>query len=58
MFNFTLNLLNFELKTNSLTVNEINKGFANLSGIGYDKNRKGFLLTGRNWGHYYEVDLK
>ena len=52
------NLLNFELKTNSLTVNEINKGFANLSGIGYDKNRKGFLLTGRNWGHYYEVDLK
>jgi len=51
------NLINFELKTNSLSVNDVSKG-AILSGIGYDKIKKMFIITGKNWGHYYEVDLK
>lgn len=55
-YNLT-NLVNFELKTKSLTANEVNKG-ANLNGIAYDKSKKMFILTGKNWGHYYEVDLK
>jgi glutamine cyclotransferase len=54
-----LNLINFELKTKSLNKIEINKfSSVNLSGIGYDRKKKIFILTGKNWGHYYEVDLK
>jgi glutamine cyclotransferase len=56
-----LNLLNFELKTNSISliINKSDKGFNfSLNGIAYDKKKKVFILTGKNWGHYYEVDLK
>lgn len=53
-----MNLINYELKTKSLNSMEIRGGKANLSGISYDKKKKLFIITGKNWGHYYEVDLK
>lgn len=52
-----MNLIDFELKTKSLNSKDISQGSA-LSGIAYDQNRKMFVITGKNWGHYYEVELK
>jgi glutamine cyclotransferase len=52
-----MNLIDFELKTNSLNNKDISQG-ASLSGITYDFNKKVFIITGKNWGHYYEVNLK
>jgi glutamine cyclotransferase len=51
-----MNLINYELKMKSLSRNDIAKGSV-LNGITYDKNRKLFILTGRNWAFYYEVKL-
>ncbi len=53
-----MNLVDFELKTKSLTDKDISQGSAAMSGITFDQNSKMFVVTGKNWGHYYEVDLK
>lgn len=52
-----INLIDYELKTKSLNNKEISQG-ATLSGITYDNKNKVFIITGKNWGHYYEVNLK
>jgi len=52
-----MNLINFELKMKSLSHSDIARGSI-LNGIAFDENRKVFILTGKNWGYYYEVDLK
>jgi len=52
-----INLINYELKMKSLSRNDIAKGSI-LNGITYDKKRNLFILTGRNWGYYYEVKLQ
>lgn len=51
-----MNLINYELKMKSITRDDIASGSI-LNGITYDKNRKLFILTGRNWAFYYEVKL-
>jgi len=52
-----ISLLDFELKSKSLNLQEINKG-ASISGIAYDEKRKIFIITGRYWLHYFEVVLR
>lgn len=52
-----INLINFELKMKTLSQTDISKGSV-LNGISYDSSRNIFILTGRNWGFYYEVELK
>lgn len=52
-----INLINFELKMKSLTQDDIARGNV-LNGISFDEARRFFVLTGKNWGFYYEVDLK
>lgn len=52
-----INLINFELKMKSLSETDIARGNV-LNGIAYDETRRLFILTGKNWGFYYEVDLK
>lgn len=51
-----MNLINYELKMKSLSTNDIATGSI-LNGITYDERRKVFILTGRNWAYYYEVNL-
>ncbi len=52
-----INLINFELRMKSLSQDDIARGNV-LNGIAYDEARRLFILTGKNWGFYYEVDLK
>ena len=52
-----MNLINFELKMKTLSQSDIARGSV-LNGIAYNEDKKFFVLTGKNWGYYYEVDLK
>ena len=52
------NLIDFEFKSKSINSKDLLNNGSMLNGITYDYNKKLFILTGKNWGHYYEVDLK
>ena len=52
-----MNLINYEMKMKSLSRNDIATGSV-LNGITYDASRGVFILTGRNWAYYYEVQLE
>jgi len=52
-----MNLINYEMKMKSLSRNDIATGSV-LNGITYDAVRGVFILTGRNWAFYYEVQLE
>jgi glutamine cyclotransferase len=47
-------LVNFELTQSSLSLNLLYQGNV-LNGIAFNKNGNFFLLTGKNWGYYYQV---
>ena len=49
-------LQNHELKMKTLTIQRLNQGEV-LNGIAYNKNKDNFLVTGKRWGYFYEVDL-
>lgn len=50
-------LVEMEYSKNTLTPERLNSGDV-LNGIAYDKNLGIFILTGKKWGHYYQVSLK
>lgn len=50
-------LVGLDIQAGTLNFSRIYKGDV-LNGIAYDSIRKVFLLTGKRWGHYYEVVLK
>ena len=50
------NLVKNEINSNTLNESRFNGGDV-LNGIAYDANRKLFILTGKRWGHFYEVEL-
>lgn len=41
----------------TLTKKNYDKGFV-LNGIAYNKAKNNFLITGKSWGYFYEVELK
>lgn len=49
-------LINFELKQNTLSRDALQSGDV-LNGIAYIPIKKNFLITGKHWGFYYEVEL-
>lgn len=53
-----ISLVNYELKAKNIAQKDISSGAALLSGITYDYRRKVFIITGKNWGNYYEIELK
>lgn len=57
MYNMT-NLIGFESASKNLNPNETSIRNNFLSGITHDYKRKIFIVTGKNWGNYYEVELK
>ena len=50
-------LVQKEIEVDSTFLTRIEHGDV-LNGIAYDKSRNLFLLTGKRWNHYYEVELK
>jgi len=50
-------LAQYELKQGTLTSSYQLTGYV-LNGIAYNPEKKNFLLAGKLWGFYYEVDLK
>jgi len=46
-----------ELSRGTLTHNKLQNGDV-LNGIAFNKNKGNFLVTGKMWGFYYEVNLK
>jgi glutaminyl-peptide cyclotransferase len=55
-YNMSL-LIDYEINKKTLSSERLNSGDV-LNGIAYDKVNKRFLLTGKKWGHYYEVSFK
>ena len=51
------NLINYELKLKSISVKDVRNGMI-LNGITYDQKRNIFIITGKNFANYYEVELK
>ena len=49
-------LLEYEFYKNTLDNDSYNHGFV-LNGIAFNPKNKKFLLTGKKWGFYYEVDF-
>ena len=49
-------LVNAEYAAKTLTPQQMNDGYV-LNGITYHQKRKIFVVTGKNWGHYYEILL-
>lgn len=56
VYDFTT-LFDHEVSKNTLNKNKWNTGLV-LNGIAYDPARNIFLLTGKEWGYYYEVSFK
>lgn len=56
IYNMSL-LIDYEINKNTLTIERLKDGEV-LNGIAYDKVNKRFLLTGKKWGHFYEVSFK
>lgn len=50
-------LVQYEIKKNTLTLNDLYSGNV-LNGITYNQVNKTFLITGKEWGYFYEVELK
>jgi glutamine cyclotransferase len=50
-------LIDFEIKQNTLTDYNLRSGDC-LNGIAFDPVNKNFLLTGKEWGFYYQVIFK
>jgi len=50
-------LVNHELQQNTLQKSSLFNGYV-LNGIAYNPVNRNFLLTGKRWGHYYEVDFQ
>jgi glutamine cyclotransferase len=51
-----IKLMENEIRMGGL--NEVDYGHGNfLNGMTYDKNRNLFILTGKNWGFFYEIEL-
>ena len=50
-------LINYELETGKLTSSRLNEGDV-LNGITFDNLNKTFILTGKCWDNYYEIDFK
>lgn len=50
-------LSKFEIEKNTLSNYRLRNGEV-LNGIAYDKVNKKFLLTGKLWGYFYEVNFK
>ena len=44
----------FEIKQNTLQDNSWNRGYV-LNGIAYNKYKDNFLVTGKEWGYFYEI---
>lgn len=49
-------LINYEINKRTLTREALNRGDV-LNGIAYNPRSKIFLITGKRWGHFYEVKL-
>jgi len=49
-------LLKFEIKNKTLLPWEFEQGYV-LNGIAYDLNRDIFLVTGKKWGYFYEIEF-
>ena len=49
-------LVQYEIKKNTLTENDLYSGNV-LNGITYNEVNKTFLITGKEWGYFYEVEL-
>lgn len=50
------NLVKYEINKKTLTENRLNSGEV-LNGIAYDSARDIFVITGKKWGHLYEVSF-
>ena len=50
-------LINYELETGKLTITRLNEGEV-LNGITFDNLNKTFILTGKLWDNYYEIEFK
>ena len=51
------NLVDSEIQAKTLTTNKLMNGDV-LNGITYNKINNNFVVTGKKWGFYYEVNLK
>lgn len=49
-------IIEYEYKQNTLTKDELNRGFV-LNGIAYNDKNHTFIITGKNWGYYYEIQF-
>jgi glutamine cyclotransferase len=56
IYNMSL-LVDYEINKKTLSIGRLNSGDV-LNGIAYDKLNKRFLLTGKKWGHFYEISFK
>ena len=52
-----IELINHEYKKFTLSPSRLNSGDV-LNGIAYDKSNKKFVVTGKKWGYFYEVQFK
>ena len=51
------NLVNYEVnKKKTLTLENLNHGDV-LNGIAYNEEKDNFLLTGKRWGYFYEIEF-
>ena len=50
------NLVDFEMKKGFFTQYEYDRGKV-LNGIAYDKIKKNFLVTGKQWGNFYIINF-
>lgn len=49
-------LVNYEMSRGTLTYTGFESGYV-LNGIAYNKVKDNFLVTGKDWGYYYEVNF-